>query len=110
MNVVVKVKNNFSLTFNTLLCCFVNYKQRLSRILVTMTKVQAIIQFIYITILVNTLFYRVSWNHMLRVILLSSYVKFCAVVAMIWVDEFYIHFLLFLSLPAQLQAYRGMHV
>ena len=44
---------------------------------------------------------------MLKVIVISSFVKFFAVVAMIWVDEFYIHFLLFFSLPAQLQAYKG---
>lgn len=44
---------------------------------------------------------------MLRVIVVANFTKFFAVVVMIWVDRFYIQFLLFLCYPVLFQALRG---
>ena len=49
----------------------------------------------------------IASDHSLRAVLLSSSTVFLAVIAVIWVDEFYIYFLLGLMIPAQLQGFRG---
>lgn len=50
---------------------------------------------------------RLTSDQSLRAVVLSSSAIFLAVVAVIWVDEVYIYFLLGLMIPAQLQAFRG---
>jgi hypothetical protein len=50
---------------------------------------------------------KLNFNFLLRIVILSNFVKFFAIISMIWVDEFYIQFLLLISLPIQIQTNRG---
>ena len=44
---------------------------------------------------------------MLKAIIVTSFAKWFAVVAFIWVEEVYVQLLLLLALPAQFKCYQG---
>ena len=51
--------------------------------------------------------FRLSFHDVVRMLVISSYGKLCAVAAMVWTGDFYLWLPTLFVFPAQLQAFRG---